>query len=487
MSYSRDETGLQALILCGPGTSFDTLLKPEGTPKCLALVANRPMVYYPMNLCRRLGITDVTLVTFPSAVMPIKAALQHDPFMGSFPSAKVLAPQDLEETTSTAQILRLPEVQDCIQGNFLLLPCDLVSELDQRLLDSWDLSQIQSPGELNGGLGLYYQTEAGIKDEVSDLVAVAPFEQSEMPGAAKYKLSRLVMSMGMDSTKARLEQDKAFLVRYSLTKKHQRIKIMPDYRDAHLYFFPHWVKHLVRHQEKIASIKEDLIGLWAKAQWQQGLAEKLGMDKCRSPQDSHQWISGQSMSSTVCQKPRTNLLGSESSQVEMAPFIACLLEGSTELVRRVDSPALLLSSSLRLAKLKSIETAKDASTRSPFSHAHKITSPGGIAQRSFISRDDCLLASNVVVEKGCSIKETCVGPGSKICSGARLTRCVVLENVIIGARCVLVGCVIGNRSLVGGNSTLNGCEVQEGFTVPERTEAKNEIFTPLLEDLLGNM
>lgn len=57
MSYSRDETGLQALILCGSGTSFDTLLKPEGTPKCLALVANRPMAYYPMNLCRRLGVT----------------------------------------------------------------------------------------------------------------------------------------------------------------------------------------------------------------------------------------------------------------------------------------------------------------------------------------------------------------------------------------------------------------------------------------------
>lgn len=43
--------GLQALILCGPGTSFGTLLNQEKTPKCLALVANRPMIYYPLKFC----------------------------------------------------------------------------------------------------------------------------------------------------------------------------------------------------------------------------------------------------------------------------------------------------------------------------------------------------------------------------------------------------------------------------------------------------
>ncbi|CAG8055150.1 unnamed protein product [Penicillium olsonii] len=489
MSDSRVETGLQALILCGPGTSFDTLLKPEKSPKCLTLVANRPMIYYPMNLCKRLGITDVTLIAFSSAVNLIKTTLKQDPSLSSFTFTKILAPADLEAETSTARILCLPEVQDCIRSSFLLLPCDLVCELDgQHLLNPWGFLRSQDLREFNGGVGFYYQTESGIKDEVSDLIAVAPLEQGEMPGAAKYKLSRLVMSMGMDASKAKMEDEKAFLLRHSLSRKYRRIKIMTDYRDAHLYFFPRWVKHLVRRQERISSIKEDLVSLWAKAQWQQGLAEKMGMANCRGHHSSRQWTDCEAVSCAVCQQPQNGLPDPGIVQpVEMPPFLACTLEGSAKMFRRVDSPALLLSTSLRLAKLESIEDAEDASMISPLAHSHKIASPDCVANRSYISRNDCLLAPSVVVEKGCSIKETCIGPGSNICNGARLTRCVVLGNVTIGPRCVLVGCVIGSRSSVGSGSVLNGCEVQEDFEVPERTEAKNEIFRPLLEDLLGDM
>lgn len=57
MAYSMLESGLQALILCGPGNSFGNLLNTEKTPKCLALVANRPMVYYSLDFSKRSGIT----------------------------------------------------------------------------------------------------------------------------------------------------------------------------------------------------------------------------------------------------------------------------------------------------------------------------------------------------------------------------------------------------------------------------------------------
>lgn len=51
-------TGFQALILCGPGVSLNTFTSnPEEYPKCLIPVANRPMVYYPLDFCKRSGIT----------------------------------------------------------------------------------------------------------------------------------------------------------------------------------------------------------------------------------------------------------------------------------------------------------------------------------------------------------------------------------------------------------------------------------------------
>lgn len=51
--------GFQAVILCGPGVSFDTFTsKPDESPKALIPIANRPMVWYPLDFCYRMGITS---------------------------------------------------------------------------------------------------------------------------------------------------------------------------------------------------------------------------------------------------------------------------------------------------------------------------------------------------------------------------------------------------------------------------------------------
>jgi translation initiation factor eIF-2B subunit gamma len=51
-------SGLQALILCGPGSSFPTFTaNPDENPKALLPIANRPMVWYPLDFCNRASIT----------------------------------------------------------------------------------------------------------------------------------------------------------------------------------------------------------------------------------------------------------------------------------------------------------------------------------------------------------------------------------------------------------------------------------------------
>ena len=51
--------GLQALILCGPGSSFPTFTaNPDENPKAILPIANRPMVWYPIDFCYRSGITS---------------------------------------------------------------------------------------------------------------------------------------------------------------------------------------------------------------------------------------------------------------------------------------------------------------------------------------------------------------------------------------------------------------------------------------------
>lgn len=57
-AVSSPSPGLQALILCGPGSSFPTFTaNPDENPKALLPIANRPMVWYPIDFCYRSGIT----------------------------------------------------------------------------------------------------------------------------------------------------------------------------------------------------------------------------------------------------------------------------------------------------------------------------------------------------------------------------------------------------------------------------------------------
>lgn len=53
--------GFQAVILCGPGASLDTFTSNlEEFPKALVPIANKPMVWYPIEWCSRMGITGIS-------------------------------------------------------------------------------------------------------------------------------------------------------------------------------------------------------------------------------------------------------------------------------------------------------------------------------------------------------------------------------------------------------------------------------------------
>ena len=58
-ALSMPSPGFQAIILCGPGVSLNTFTaNPEDFPKALVPIANRPMVWYPLDWCYRMGITS---------------------------------------------------------------------------------------------------------------------------------------------------------------------------------------------------------------------------------------------------------------------------------------------------------------------------------------------------------------------------------------------------------------------------------------------
>lgn len=532
--------GFQALILCGPGASFTTFTSnPHEIPKALLPIANRPMVWYPLEWCYRMGVSNITIITPPESLDAIEAAMSQNPHLTSLPAPKpdIVAPKDLTHASGTGDLFRLPEVQAAVKGDFVVLPCDLVCELDgTSLMDAWMIEEaglgaatggLSEAGAIplgiggeklgrRGGLGVWYQTkgEGSKKGEETDFIATAPLSAPVVPPPSeslRRHMANLVYTVPTDTLNDITEENKSFPIRHSLIRKHPRLRMLTTYRDAHIYLFPYWVLEMISKNPKFESITEDVLGWWAKAGWQDGLGEKLGLRTIFNPpdnSDAEDLMSGSQVledeidvskySSTypfthTDSKP-TNLASrvrnsnipqaadflTPKPKLTVPPILAYVQPSgdSVPLIRRVDTAHLLLTVSLRLAKLPSYE---ETSSPSPFAHASKIAPSSSIPKRCRVEAENSLVADNVIVEEKCNIKESVIGMHCKIGEGARLLRCLLMDGVEVGANVQLTDCVLGRRCKIEGGpakgdekTVLKDCEVQDGQVVEWGTEAKNE-------------
>ena len=166
--------------------------------------------------------------------------------------------------------------------------------------------------ERRGGLGVWYQTKdldqndgkdskgagkkdgksgksatdmnsqvIGVKNEQTDFIMTTELPAPVVPppsGSLRTRVKNLVISMPTDTLKDIVEEKQGLHVRHALLRKHGRVRMFTTHRDAHIYFFPYWVKKFMLRNDRFESVGEDVLGWWAKAGWQQGLAEKLGLD-----------------------------------------------------------------------------------------------------------------------------------------------------------------------------------------------------------------
>lgn len=450
--------------------------------------------------------------------------MSQNPYLTSLPAPRpdILAPKDLTHETGTGDLFRLPEVQNAIKGDFVVLPCDLVCELEgTALADAWMVEQsgfagasdgLQENGSKKlgrrGGLGVWYQTkgEGSKKGEETDFIATTPLPTPIVPPPAdslRRHISNLVYSVPTDTLKDITEEHKTFPIRHSLIRRHARIKMLTTHRDAHIYFFPYWVAEMIKKNEKFENISEEVLGWWAKAGWQDGLGDKLGLRQIFHGEEDTSESGSQVMDEEIdvskfsttypgsstsngtlaSQTPilATRVLRSNSipeaakslnvnSKLTVPPILAYVQPSAPNapLIRRVDTAHLLLTVSLRLAKLPSLEE----SGSSPFAHAQKIAHKQSIPKKCRVEAENCLLADNVIVEEKTNIKESVIGPNCKIGEGARLLRCLLMDGVEVGTNVQLTDCILGRRCRIEGGSAKEGdktvlkdCEVQHGQVV----------------------
>lgn len=455
----------------------------------------------------------ITLICPPSAYEAINTGMNTNPFLTTLPLPRpdILAPQDLDYNTGTAHLLRLPEVSNLITGDFIVLPCDLICELGgHQLLQAWMVKAVSltqmlktaaftngSPVQHTGGLGVWYDTKSAavVKGEETDFMTTSPLPPSSVPSPKESllpNLSKLVTSMPTDSLNDKLDQDGALSMRHSLLRAHPRVCTRANHRDAHIYIFPRWVLDFIKDNDRLETIGEDVVGYWAKAGWQHGLATKLRIKEACEPEVEAEEIDASQVTpresspesqsevksltspiqSSTADKIAADIKERETQPFEVPPMIAYTHTNSAsgKLIRRADTAPLLLSLSLQLAKLPALDEL-DGEEASPFAHARKISYPEGVKSRTTISKQDCLIAENTTVEEKTSIKECVVGANCTINEGAKLAQCLIMDGVTIGKACKLTRCVLGKRCVIGDGSILTDCEVQENLIVEKRSKS----------------
>lgn len=455
----------------------------------------------------------------------------------------------------------MPQVQAAIKSDFLLLPCDLICDvLGETFLDIYlttlgglggvgtsngsdfdasDSKIVGLGGERSGrrgGLSIWYNTvnrEESVKSEECDFMCTAkldlehtaPISKSHDSSQARGTLRKLVWAMPMSELLDKCEEDKSWKIRQSLLRRYGSVKCLTKSRDAHIYLFPHWVKHFARLNEDFESVSEDLVGTWAKAEWRKpaygaGLGMRKLFGRSNDKTEDHartgdeipieEEIDLLSLSSTRTTRQPTSLTSKPKQTAQLAsrvqadpdesvlapdvdnsdaeahndsfpfapPILSYILSSAptAPLIRRVDTTPLLLSVSLLLAKIPSLDesspSGKHTSTTSPFAHQSKVAATTTIAPQVTITRSDTLIDSNTNIASKCVIKSSVIGSGVNIGTGTRLTSCLIMDGVTIGEKCVLTGTVVGKKANIGKSCTLTGCEVQDGNVLGDGTEGK---------------
>lgn len=338
-----------------------------------------------------------------------------------------------------------------------------------------------------GGLGVWYQTknENSAKGVETDFVITTALPEPTVPPhklSLRVSISKLVFATTTDTLRDSIKEKEGFPIRQALLRKHSRIRLLTTHRDAHIYIFPRWVLDLVSRNKKFDSVSEDVIGWWAKATWQDGLAEKLGLRDILIDQPSSSCSSSSPDKNNT--RPSTHIINiaslstTQTSNLTLVrqnpkaipPILAYIHPSgppsTTPLVHRVDTTPALLTISLYIATLPP--------SSQPLSHPQKIHLSTLIPPRTTVHAPTVLLAAQTDIGIHASIKESVIGSHCIIGQGAKLLRCVIMDKAQVGEKCVLTGCVIGPGAKIGDRAVLRDVEVQGGFVVDEGVVVEGE-------------
>ncbi|KAG2226768.1 hypothetical protein INT45_005733 [Circinella minor] len=424
----------QAVVLAGYGSTnrLYPISEEDNVPKALLPVANKPIISYTLDWLEKAGIHDAILLVQASGTTHQKlSGYIARGYQGSV-HCNVVA---VDEDFGSADALR--SIKDKIERDFIVVPCDLITDLNPR--EILDIHRVENPTMT----ALFYESnlsDSGKDDGLAPYVGIDPVQSSLV-----YKVRRF--------------EDEDFSMRMSLLNKFPRVRVHTNLNDAHLYIFKRWVIDLVADKENISSISEDLIPMLVKCQYQKKMVERENVKSYSSAQKSL-FSTALSLSTTASDDIDDDQFSPDPTRSTFKSPVttrAYIYRGG--FCGRANTIA-------GYSELNRHETKQGASIT-------RVPSSTEVAPKTQVGNDS-IIGEHTKIDERSSVKKSCVGAHCVIGKNVKIANSVIMDYVVIADNAKVDGCVICNNAKVLEKAVLKDCDVAGEYVVEKDSQVKGE-------------
>ncbi|XP_056389088.1 translation initiation factor eIF-2B subunit gamma [Hyla sarda] len=427
---------LQAVVMAVYGGSRMQDLT-TGIPKPLLPVGNKPLLWYPLNMLERAGFEEVIVVTtrevqkyFPDTKMKVDV---------------VCLPEDKASEMGTADSLRY--IHQKIKSDVLVVSCDLITEV--ALHEVVDLFRAH-----NATLAMLMQK--------------APEPSEHVPGQkGKQKSVEERDFIGVDDSGSRLlllaneeDLDDGLDLKKCIFQRYPRIQMKMGMMDAHLYCLRKYVLDFLANNDSFSSIRRELVPYLVTKQFstQKNVAQET------AKKDLYSYIPKDELLEMALNKSSWSDHRGDMQESYHGGCLRCYVHvAGSELCCRVNSLAMY------------IEANKQVPQSSICSEEPRVHPTAEITDKLMVGADSMIGEQTKIGEKT-SVKHSLVGTKCIIKERAKITNCIIMNDVTIGDSCILQGSVICNKADIHSSADIKDCLLGSGQRINSKEKRVNEII-----------
>ncbi|XP_037822182.1 translation initiation factor eIF-2B subunit gamma [Lucilia sericata] len=444
----------QAVILAaGRGTRLPEVL--GNTPKCLLPIGPYPLIWYPLNLLQQHNFQETIIVVLESERSEIQLALERLSLKMKLDIVSIPSDSDF----GTADSLRY--IRDKIMSDFLILSCDIVSNVSLYPL-----------------INKFRQHDASL----TALLFKSGFESDvTLPGPkTKHKPERDLIGIHPETKRllflaSASDFEEVMNVNAHLLRKNGKMTIFSRLTDSHIYVVKKWVLDYLEKKEHFSTLKGEFLPYLVKKQ----MARAAGTGGNANHVSDTQSELGTSI------KQEENIFGfiPNSTLDQLILKITLYNDNKTKPLYHGD-----------LLRCYALEAPKETigvrvnTTLSFFAVNQKLSTIwpllcGGqeiplISSNAVVNSTqtkEIAVADNAKLSEKTSLNFSVFGPNCFINPKNIINKSLIMAHAVVEEGCNIENCIIGPKAVVKKGTKLKNCLVGANFVVEEGSllEAKH--------------